>query len=254
MSATNHTTNYNLPVFVGTDKPAWLVDFNGAMNAIDAQMKVNADAISGKENLLTFVDTTTIDFTRTGNNVSAALSGDAAGQLSRAVLKPAVAPENNIVPVVDDNNNQINAIVGPGLSLDASQRLVAVDLDLSDTGTITPSVPSGLTIDGNTLGYAFNADASAGKLYGQLVLIGASAGQSYTINIPPSDVKAAATGSAYTIRGAGFVQHGRDPVQRISELNLSVGATGAIGFTVTPPVAGRMVIKLYPCINIFKAI
>ena len=107
MSATNHTTNYNLPVFVGTDKPAWLVDFNGAMNAIDAQMKLNADAIAGKENLLTFVDTTTIDFTRNGNNVSAALAGDAAGQLSRAVLKPAVAPENNIVPIVDDNNNQI---------------------------------------------------------------------------------------------------------------------------------------------------
>lgn len=35
MSATNHTTNYELPIFVGTDKPAWLVDWNGAMTAID---------------------------------------------------------------------------------------------------------------------------------------------------------------------------------------------------------------------------
>lgn len=35
MSATNHTTNYELPIFVGTDKPAWLVDWNGAMAAID---------------------------------------------------------------------------------------------------------------------------------------------------------------------------------------------------------------------------
>lgn len=36
MSATNKTTHYELPVFVGGDMPGWLTDFNGAMNAIDA--------------------------------------------------------------------------------------------------------------------------------------------------------------------------------------------------------------------------
>lgn len=35
MAATNATSNYDLPVFLGTDKPSWLVDWNGAMNAID---------------------------------------------------------------------------------------------------------------------------------------------------------------------------------------------------------------------------
>lgn len=47
MSSTNHTTNYNLPQFVGTDKPAWLGDINPAMSAIDTQMKNNADGIAG---------------------------------------------------------------------------------------------------------------------------------------------------------------------------------------------------------------
>lgn len=46
MSSTNHTTNYNLPQFIGTDKPAWLGDVNPAMAAIDTQMKANADAAS----------------------------------------------------------------------------------------------------------------------------------------------------------------------------------------------------------------
>ena len=41
MSSTNHTTNYNLPQFVGSDKPAWLGDINPAMSAIDTQMKAN---------------------------------------------------------------------------------------------------------------------------------------------------------------------------------------------------------------------
>lgn len=35
MSATNKTTNYDLPIFVGTDKPSWLGDWNSAMTAID---------------------------------------------------------------------------------------------------------------------------------------------------------------------------------------------------------------------------
>ena len=47
MSSTNHTANYNLPQFVGTDKPAWLGDINPAMSAIDSRMKANADGVAG---------------------------------------------------------------------------------------------------------------------------------------------------------------------------------------------------------------
>lgn len=39
MSHTNTTTNYNLPQFVGTDKPAWLTDINGAFSSIDTAIK-----------------------------------------------------------------------------------------------------------------------------------------------------------------------------------------------------------------------
>lgn len=45
MTATNHTENYNLSQFVGTDRPTWLVDYNGDMAKIDARMKQNADDI-----------------------------------------------------------------------------------------------------------------------------------------------------------------------------------------------------------------
>ena len=49
MSSTNKTTNYNLSQFLGSDKPAWLVDYNSDMNAIDTQMKANADAASAAQ-------------------------------------------------------------------------------------------------------------------------------------------------------------------------------------------------------------
>lgn len=45
MTAANHTENYNLSQFVGTDRPTWLGDYNGDMAKIDARMKANADAI-----------------------------------------------------------------------------------------------------------------------------------------------------------------------------------------------------------------
>ena len=41
-SFTNHTPNYNLPQYVGTDKPTFLGDFNNAMSTIDTALHNNA--------------------------------------------------------------------------------------------------------------------------------------------------------------------------------------------------------------------
>lgn len=46
MTATNHTKNYNLSQFAGTDRPTWLGDYNGDMTKIDSQLKRNADDIA----------------------------------------------------------------------------------------------------------------------------------------------------------------------------------------------------------------
>lgn len=45
MAHTNSTTNYNLPQWIGSDKPTFLGDLNTAFNDIDVQMKANADGI-----------------------------------------------------------------------------------------------------------------------------------------------------------------------------------------------------------------
>lgn len=47
MSATNSTPTIGLPLFIGTDKPAWLVDFNGAMNTIDGAIAALQTAEGG---------------------------------------------------------------------------------------------------------------------------------------------------------------------------------------------------------------
>ena len=44
MSHSKGTTNYNLPLFTKDDRPAWLTDFNSAMQEVDAVMKRTSDA------------------------------------------------------------------------------------------------------------------------------------------------------------------------------------------------------------------
>lgn len=69
MTATNHTTNYNLSQFAGTDRPTWLGDYNGDMTKIDAQLKKNADAIASAAGGLEAVAHTT-DLTGDGTTGS----------------------------------------------------------------------------------------------------------------------------------------------------------------------------------------
>lgn len=44
MASTNKTTNYELSQFIGTDKPAWLGDYNSDMSKIDTAIKNAADS------------------------------------------------------------------------------------------------------------------------------------------------------------------------------------------------------------------
>ena len=53
MSATNQTTYYDLPLFIGTDVPSWLGDWNNTMNAIDSAIngvKTTADSATNVAN------------------------------------------------------------------------------------------------------------------------------------------------------------------------------------------------------------
>lgn len=47
MSASLKTTNFELGIYAPNDVTSWLADFNGNMNKIDAQMKVNANGVQG---------------------------------------------------------------------------------------------------------------------------------------------------------------------------------------------------------------
>lgn len=57
MSHTNNTTNYALPNFIATDKPAWMGDINPAMTAIDTAMHNNATAAATNASDIAAIET-----------------------------------------------------------------------------------------------------------------------------------------------------------------------------------------------------
>lgn len=247
MSATNTTTNYNLPIFIGSDKPAWLVDFNGAMNAIDAQMKVNADAIATKSPILTFNDTTEIDFTKTGNVITASLASGVSDKVGRALVTPIAAPATEQIVAIDTNGAQAAVNVGSGLKI-SSGTLKSADLDLTNIGTATLSgFPSGVTKNSGDIQYALNTDGTIGKIYGTISFKNTSSSpQNITIN---TDIQVAATGESYTINPAGL-NFSSDLLR--GGITLSVSAAGNVSLVLNVAANANTYCYYIPCIYFFK--
>lgn len=138
MAHTNSTSNYHLPQFVGSDKPAWLTDVNGAMTDIDTQMKANADASS----------------------VNAGKIATAEGNIS------------DIQTAIQQQGVQIQTVSGVAstASTNATQAKTAIQelteyLDIVNFNEKTPTA-SGASINFHKVYCASNADGTLGKLYG----------------------------------------------------------------------------------------
>lgn len=247
MSATNRTENYNLPIFIETDKPAWLVDFNGAMRSIDAQMKLNAEAIATKSPILTFQDTADIDFTKTGDIITANLQSAITDKVGRALVTPLTAPESDQLVAINDSGAQEALEIGSGLKIE-NNNLKAIDLDLTiKEQTTNFTLPSGVTLTGGgPIAIALNSDRSIGKIYGNPIFRCTSGGRK-TIE---TDLYVKATGEAYDIGPAGFgpKSDGSD----FSYVGIHIAADGKISFDFLGFANGTTYLYLYPCIYFFS--
>lgn len=105
MSATNKTTYYELPIFIGTDTPSWLGDWNNTMDKIDT-------AING-------VNTKAQSAANTANTASGKADANTesitAMQTEIQTLKTAVQNYDNIL-----NFNPVNLAINPNNCADGS--------------------------------------------------------------------------------------------------------------------------------------
>lgn len=249
MSATNRTDNYNLPIFIETDKPAWLVDFNGAMRSIDAQMKSNAEAIATKSPILTFQDTADIDFTKTGDIITANLQSAITDKVGRALVTPLTAPASDQLVAINDSGAQEALDIGTGLVV-KNNTLNAIDLnlDLKGSATIT-RFPSGITLTGGYINYALNADRSVGKIYGSINYSATSSATASRFDLD-TGITIEATEEDYYIMTAGLAFNYANTTYSV--INLHVNAAGRVFIDAKAFPGTSTYVYLWPCLYFFK--
>lgn len=144
MSHTNSTPNYQLPQFVGTDKPAYLTDFNQAFSAID----------TGIHAAKTAADTAGTDITEVENELNET-------NQNLTALGSTVSTLQGTVTSVSQTANQANT------KADNLQNafVFSVQKDFSDSD-ITNLTGAG-SISQN-LHCVRNADSSIFKIYGHV--------------------------------------------------------------------------------------
>lgn len=142
MSATNSTANINLPLFIGTDKPAWLTDWNGAMNAIDAAIAALQTAESGTATSLASLAQSLEALSGTvGQHTTALQTLTTAVSGNTGSINTINSLIGNGQPTTTDKTligaiNELHAEIGGGTSVTAS----AVSYDNTDSGLTATNV------------------------------------------------------------------------------------------------------------------
>ena len=172
MSATNHTTNYNLPQFIGTDKPTWLTDVNGALNTIDTQMKANADSATSASTSATTANTNI----GTLANLETTAKTDAVSAINEVNTKAGNAQSTANTAVSDASNAQTTANTASEVATAlASFVNINTYMTYNQTSQFTRLTGSGNCSSAN-ITVATNADKSLCKIYGSIYITSTSAG------------------------------------------------------------------------------
>ena len=130
MGHTNSTANLSLPQFIGSDKPTWLGDINGAFSDIDAYVGTNDAAVSAAASDASSAVAQAASAVSTAN-----AANTTAGNASTAATN-AVGTANNAMSLV----NQTNIKVGTLADLTTTDKTSIVNAINEVNGAIgTPS-------------------------------------------------------------------------------------------------------------------
>lgn len=240
MSSTNKTTNYNLSQFIGTDKPAWLADYNADMSKIDAGIAAAQAAAAGADGKATANTTAIGDI----NNLTTTAKTNLVAAVNEVDTEAAAAAGVAETAAQTAATAQTNANA-------ASTKVNALADYLSMTATAVDQanvVVSGGSIRNATVTIARNDAGTFGKVYGVINHTANTAGSfTITLNVdsgihPDSDI---------TINPAGYgvdVDHG----SYTKNVSIVIKTTGRIEIKYYADNSGWHSIRLWPCCYFFE--
>lgn len=209
MAATNHTTNYNLPQYVGTDKPTYLGDWNSTMSAIDTQMKTNADNASGalsaaqsaQTNANSALSTAQTADGKADTAISNAATAQSTADNASSVATSALSTANSASSAASAAQTTANSASASATLANSKADLITSQLNLNNIttyGTNDVTCDQG-SLSACTLTLAVNDDGSLFKFYGSLTGTGVNY-VSMSSSLRPE--------TAYTINPAGIDSEG----------------------------------------------
>ena len=229
MSSTNKTTNYNLSQFLGSDKPAWLADYNQDMSKIDTQMKANADSATGA------------DGKADANTASI-------GELSYL----STTAKNNLVAAINEVDSDVTTAQNTANSASSAASTANTNLakfNLTEKSVLTSTTNKG-TIDGSITSAQFATDTTSSifKVYGRVYIDNLDS-QTGTLTVKIGETSLRPS-SNYNINTGAIVQRiytdrSNDTVPR----SITVNTNGDI--TLTDTLSGTVSqysIMLPPCL------
>lgn len=229
MSSTNKTANYNLSQFIGTDKPAWLSDYNQDMSKIDTGIKNASDAASAADGK---ADANTTSIGNLSNLTTTAKTNlVAAVNEVKADAGTAQGSANTAIDKANANTAAINALAG---TLNINTYLEYTSANATATGG---------TIGAGELYVARNSDGSLFKVYGNILFTPNGSGDKV---ITLSTTGVAAPESAYNIQGCGF---GFGANNAIRPMAITVNTNGTLQIKWTAQSTdGTTAIRLLACL------
>lgn len=165
MSHTNQTTNYHLPQFLGSDKPSWLTDINGAFSDIDTAIYEAKSEADGQGTTIGELQSTVTSQGNTISDHTTAISG----------LRTDVDANAGSI-------STINSLIGSGSPTTSNQTIIGA-INATEA-SIAPAEDSA-TLGAN---YAQGAQfARGGTLYTALTAL--TAGTAFTSLVLNTDYK-----------------------------------------------------------------
>ena len=213
MSSTNKTVNYELSQFLGTDKPAWLGDYNVDMGKIDAQMKLNATAASAAQGTAT---------------AAAAGLGDVT-ELTTTDKSSAVAAINEVDTAAETAQQTANTAAGAAATANNAIEALKSYLDLNTINALTFTTSAGSVSSQTSMTIAKNSTNSLCKIYGQVVLNSFSGSGTATITSSDTGLRPE---SAITINGATLYRQDTSSGSFVSSFSYTINTNGTITATL----------------------
>ena len=227
MSSTNKTTNYELSQFIGTDKPAWLSDYNGDMGKIDTGIHNAQSTATGADGKA--------DANATKIGTLSSLTTDDKTDLVSAI--------NEVDGHADTAQNTANSASNTANGAKTTADGIATFLDINTFETSVVTASDSATITG-TVRDATNTAGSLGKIYGSFTIT--------PVNAPTITIKTKLRpDTAFTIND--FVMQQDLTNGEIYMRPLNVATNGDATFTIGSYFNGRnLKLMILPCVIFAK--